>query len=51
MIAASVSMAPLDAVENVAAAVTPPPERSEQALPDGWEKHPSKDYAGRFFYL
>jgi hypothetical protein len=48
---ASVSPAPLEAVENVAATVSAPPEKSEQPLPDGWEKHPSKEYAGRFFYL
>ena len=38
------------------AAPATPPAASEQAapeptLPDGWAKHESKDYAGRFFYL
>jgi hypothetical protein len=37
--------------EDVAAASTPPPEAVEQPLPEGWAKHPSKEYPGRFFYL
>lgn len=36
---------------DVVASVTPPPLIAEQPLPEGWEKHESKDYPGKFFYL
>lgn len=36
---------------DVVASVAPPPAVPEEPLPEGWEKHMSKEYPGRFFYL
>ena len=42
---------PAEVHADVVSSVAPPPAVPEEPLPEGWEKHRSKEYPGKFFYL